>query len=186
MNRFSTWANQLSPHKASIANAALFQLLWFIVVQANDVLAVISTGIYLLLHTAIVINTRQQWLLIIGVGIIGWVLESVIGTLGIIDFHGAYRFPLREYAVQLAPIWMWCLWLGFATTLISSLYWCADRPLLAAALGAIAGPCSYWGGAALSGSSFLLPAMQVLAIEAVLWAFLLPVLLRVAHSVVQR
>lgn len=177
--------NKLSPHKAHIANAVLFQLLWFIVVQANDVLAVTSTALYLLLH-AVIIDSRQQWIFIIGVGIAGWILEGAVGTLGIIDFHGAFHFAAGEYVLHVAPLWMLCLWLGFATTLISSLYWFAERPLLAALLGAIAGPCSYWAGGALSGSSFLLPTMQVLAIEAALWAFLLPLLLRVARVVMRR
>jgi hypothetical protein len=176
---------QLSWRQTYIANAISFQLLWFIAVQANEILAVISTSIFLLMHTRIVIKSRRQWLFIGAIGISGWMLESLISNLGVIDFYGAYRLTIQGQILQLAPIWMLCLWLGFATTLISSLYWCADRPLLAAVLGAIAGPCSYWGGAALSGSSFLLPALQVLAIEACLWALLLPALLRAAHIAMQ-
>ena len=44
----------------------------------------------------------------------------------------------------LAPAWILALWMGFALTFNHSLHYVMRRTWLAIALGAIAGPLSYW------------------------------------------
>lgn len=126
------------------------------------------------------IVTASQWLFIAAIGIGGWLLETLIGTAELIAYHNAKPITVNGFTLQLAPLWMGCLWLGFATTLLQSLSWLASRPAFAALVGSCAGPLSYWAGAALSNSEFLQPTAHVLMLEACVWAALLPLLLRIA------
>jgi hypothetical protein len=79
-----------------------------------------------------------------------------------------------------APWWIAALWLSFATTLNVSLRWLRGRWLVAALLGAIAGPLCYRAGAALGALSLADPR-TALAAQAAAWALLLPALIEVAR-----
>lgn len=161
-------------------DAVAFQLLWLIAVQGDDGLAALALAVHLLIYRALAEPTRAHWLFIATIGSGGWLLETLVGTSGFIAFHGAQPIALHGWTLQLAPLWMGCLWLGFAATLLRSLFVLVDRLFLAALLGGCAGPLSYWAGGVLSNSPFLQPAAQVLVFEACLWALLLPLLLRIA------
>lgn len=93
----------------------------------------------------------------------GLVLEAVAASFG------AYR-----YAGGPLPAWVAALWLLFAATLESSLSWLADRPLTAAALGAVAGPLSFRAGVGLGAASYAGSPAAACAVLAVLWAVALP------------
>ena len=74
---------------------------------------------------------------------IGLVWDSALASLGWI------RFTSGTLVEGAAPPWILGLWALFATTLNRSLAWLHGRYALAAVLGAIAGPLSYWAGARL-------------------------------------
>lgn len=76
---------------------------------------------------------------------------------------------------------MIALWPNFATTLHSSLRWLAGHYIVAALLGAVAGPLSYYAGAQL-GALTLHPTLAVSMIAlAVVWGITLPILLWLAE-----
>jgi hypothetical protein len=68
------------------------------------------------------------------------------------------------------------MWLLFATTLNVSLRWLKHRPLLAAALGAVAGPAAYFAGYKLGGVQIpeFTTTMTALALG---WAVFMPFLM---------
>lgn len=166
-----------------VIDAISFQLLWFIAVQGNDLFAVIAAAAHIGLYQFMGAVTRRQWCFIAAVALIGGLIDTLIGSAAIIAFHGALTIKVHDWTWQLAPLWLWCLWLGFATTLLRSLSLLNHRPLLAALIGSCAGPLSYWAGATLSGSIFMRPLVHVIIFETILWAALLPALLSISRAV---
>jgi Protein of unknown function (DUF2878) len=78
------------------------------------------------------------------------------------------------------PSWLVVLWAVFPMVLRHSASWLSGRPLTAAACGAIAGPLSWHGGAALGGVTLgddPLLSSGLLSLE---WAIVLPVLVLAA------
>ncbi len=177
---------QRLPQRLLIVDALSFQLLWFVAAQGDNAFAAVATVIHILLYQRLHAATKIQWYFIAAVAMFGMLLDTLLGTLNLIAFHSALPLAISEWELQIAPLWMGCLWLGFATTLLRSLYFLADRRVLAALVGACAGPLSYYAGAALSGSTFGKPTHVVLIVEAVVWAALLPSLLYCARAVQSR
>jgi hypothetical protein len=87
--------------------------------------------------------------------------------------------PAAQPWASLAPPWILAMWALFATTLNVTLRWLRGRWLLAALLGAVAGPCSYLAGVRLGAARLVEPglALSALAVE---WALMLPALLALA------
>jgi hypothetical protein len=102
--------------------------------------------------------------------LIGALWDSSLAALGWISYASGTLFP------GTAPNWILALWALFATTLNVSFRWLKGRWLLAAILGAVAGPLSYWAGVRLGALVFAEPVQAVLAL-AIGWAILMPALL---------
>lgn len=159
-----------------LANIALFQIGWFACAlgAANGLAWAGSIAALMIaaLHLGFARRARQEaWLLVIAV-MLGFAWDSLIAAAGLIAFKGALTQAF-------APHWMAALWLLFATTLNVSLRWLRQRPWLAALLGAVGGPLAYHAGAQLGALSF--PDLAAgLAAQAVGWALLMPLLVRLA------
>lgn len=100
---------------------------------------------------------------------LGLVADSLLVLLGVL------AFPAQHDAAWPVPLWMVLLWANFALTLDESLAWAGDRPLLAAALGAVAGPMAYRYGEAVGALELGSPVPSLLAIAA-LWMAAFPLL----------
>lgn len=112
---------------------------------------------------------------LIGIAVsIGTVWDSALAFPGWIDFTSG------TLVRGMAPPWILALWALFATTLNVSLDWLKQRWLVAAVLGAVAGPLSYWGGAKLGAVIFVEPAPAIAAL-AVGWAAMMPALMAIAR-----
>ncbi len=160
-----------------LANIALFQIGWFAcvlgaahgVAWAGSLAAVAIAG----LHLAAAQRARVELRLLLIAIALGFAWDSAVAAAGLIAFSGG---GLLE---QLAPHWMAALWLLFATTLNVSLRWLRGRSGLAAVLGLIGGPLAYYAGAQLGALNFPDPA-AALAAQAIGWAVLMPLLVRLA------
>lgn len=155
-----------------LINSLSFQLLWLLCVQGNNVLALVASAGFFLVHWLWVKPAACQWLFIPVVAVVGWAVDSGLSSLGVIRFHGS--LPLFNHLLMLAPMWLFCLWLGFASTLLFSFHWFRQRLVLASALAFSCVPLSYFIGANFSASQLLLPLPWVLLIEACCWALLFP------------
>ncbi|WP_144140477.1 DUF2878 domain-containing protein [Paraburkholderia sp. BCC1884] len=116
---------------------------------------------------------REARLLVVSVVLgMGW--ESVL------VYSGLLAYQTGTLVEGIAPYWLGALWALFAIQFNVVYVWLRGRPLLAAILGAAAGPLSFRAGAALGAVHFNRPvaAWIVLALG---WAVLLPVLLRLAQ-----
>ncbi len=76
------------------------------------------------------------------------------------------------------------LWVNFGTTLRPSLAWMWRRPALAASLGAVGGPCSYWVGSRIGIISFTEPQWEGLAWVATQYAIAVPAWMLAASVVI--
>ena len=112
--------------------------------------------------------------LIIACGVIGAHFDSVLVALGWVTYTSGY------INTSLAPYWIVTMWMLFATTLNRSMTWLKGRLALAAVMGAIAGPMSYYAGSKLGGIVFEtpLPALVVLSVG---WALIMPVVVMLSE-----
>jgi hypothetical protein len=105
---------------------------------------------------------------------IGLAWDGALLNLGLLAFSPAGPID------SLPPPWMLALWPLFASTLNVSLRWLHARPVVAAVLGGISGPLSYWGGTRLGALQLPEPATG-LALLAAGWAVITPLLLVLAR-----
>lgn len=93
---------------------------------------------------------------------------------------GAYSFPNTVFSAWGYPLWMSALWLGFGTTLVSSLKWLSMRPYAAGGLGFVGGPLAYWAGERLGAVELGVNKMLSLVVIGVFWALITPLLTKVS------
>jgi len=164
-----------------LVNIITFYLAWFacIVGAAHQhsllgpltVLAVLGLHFYFLPGYP----PAQELRLFLTVSVLGFVLDSLQAFVGVFSF--AHTTP----GTWMSPLWMIALWVAFATTLHTSLRWLSGRYGLAAVLGAIGGPLSYYSGAQL-GALTLNPDLTLsFAVMAIVWGFAMPVLVWLAR-----
>lgn len=121
----------------------------------------------------------RLWLL---AGVLGFFLDSGLMSLNAIAFPDVTRIaPDAAISAWLVPPWIVTLWVAVGTMLRTSLSWLRDRPVLAATLGAIGGPFSFWTGARLGATELPLgwASYTLLSFE---YAVVTPLLLRIAHA----
>lgn len=162
---------------SNLTNFVAFQLGWFACVLGGaNGQPWLGAGIGLLIvlmHLKWFAASSNEWILVAAAAVAGILWDSLLASLGIVDYASG------QLAAWAAPVWIVVMWMVFATTLNLSLGWLQGRYLLAAALGAIAGPLAYMAGAALGAASFPDPltAMSLLAVG---WALFTPALLALA------
>jgi hypothetical protein len=159
-----------------IWNFVLFQAAWFAcILGAADQqiwialsVSAICIGIYLWLHA----NATSEYKFLLKAFIYGLVVDTLLLQLGWIQFES----PLPW--IGISPIWMWALWLVFATTLKESMSWLQGKWVLSAVLGAIAGPLCYEAGVRLGAAQWPNSDIQVFGLIylALAWACAMPLL----------
>ena len=105
--------------------------------------------------------------------ILGIFIDSLFTVTGVFQF---------EQRGLLLPLWMWFLWIAFSTTLPLSLRLLGKNGYLAAFTGAFGFPFSYYLGYKLGAIKFGLPLPWVIALIALTWAALLPVMYKWINS----
>ncbi|MFJ7110327.1 DUF2878 domain-containing protein [Pseudomonas sp. NPDC098740] len=156
-----------------LANAALFQLGWFVcVVGGNSLWLLVAVGA-LVIHLLWISSWEQEGRLILSVVLIGTAVDSALRWLGVFEFMD---LP------PLIPLWLMLLWALLATTLRHCLLWSAEPWWRASLLGAVGGPLSYYAGGQLAGVQFPYGHLPTLIGIGLLWALLFPLL----HFMAQR
>jgi hypothetical protein len=159
-------------------NVLAFQLGWLVVVgsaaRGAALLGVGFAALVVLLQLASRTLRQGEWPVLAAALAIGLVFDTLLAATGLVRFADAG--PLAP----MAPAWILALWALFATTLNCSLRWLQQRPWLAAALGAVAGPLSYLAAEQMGACTLQarVPALIALALG---WAAVLPLLLALAR-----
>lgn len=130
---------------------------------------------------AVSAQRRADIQLLLAAAGIGFVIDSAFAQTGLLGYAASVPWP------QLAPIWIVALWMSFALTLNHSLAYLKTHLLLAAALGGIGAPLAYWAaGHAWGALTFPATPWTTLALLALVWALLTPILGRLAQRLCER
>ena len=120
----------------------------------------------------------RLWL---AVGLLGFLLDSGLLRLNVMAFPDVTRIaPEAALSAWLVPPWIVTLWVSVGTMLRTTLAWLRGRPALAAALGFVGGPFSFWSGTRL-GATELPLGWGSLALLGLEYAIVMPLLLRLAY-----
>ncbi|MHA6195813.1 DUF2878 domain-containing protein [Pseudomonas wadenswilerensis] len=126
----------------------------------------------LLVHLWLCRQTVTELWVVLRIGLIGCVLDTLLGVLGVFDF-GAW--PL--------PAWLGLLWLVLASGMRHSLAWLGRPMWLAVVCGLVGGPLAYLAGARLAGVGLPLGTLPTALLLAVIWALWFPLCLRLASPI---
>jgi len=156
-----------------LANFVATQAAWFAAVlgatHGRPDLGIYPALAVVAWHLSTVARPRVEALLVAAVAALGLLAETVVVALGHATFVSGQWHP------ALPPAWLVALWAVFAVTLNVTLRWLHGRPLLAAALGALAGPVAFASGVRLGAARFVDPAAAI-ATLVVEWGVMMPLL----------
>ncbi|MHC4830764.1 MAG: DUF2878 domain-containing protein [Planctomycetota bacterium] len=164
-----------------LVHAGAFQAVWCACVLGAAQGSSLPGSIAALLFVAgTVVASRQRQAelrLVVGVGVLGLILDSLVASSGVI----AFASPAPIWPEHLAPPWIVALWASFATLAPRSLARLQGKPLLAAALGALAGPLTYVSAAKLGAAEIQVPDWQAAVVVAAEYALAMPIVLACAR-----
>lgn len=151
-----------------IGNAVLFQVAWLAIVLLHDISAWLVAFGFLAIHGLwFTKQFRQELVFTSAVMLVGFGIDALW-------FYGGIMQTPHSSGV---PVWLPAMWMAFAITLPHSLSWLAKNIWLAAALGFVVGPASYFAGARLSDVEIAVPLWQWWLMLGFCWSLLLPCLL---------
>lgn len=161
-----------------VANFVLFQLGWIAcVLGAAKGYAWAGTACAVLIvawHLWRAKRTPNELNLVLCVVLMGAVFDTLMMQLGLISYASGVLIA------GVAPHWILALWALFATSLNVSMNWLKGRVALAALLGAVSGPLSYWAAVRLGAATFEQPMAAVISL-ALGWAIIMPLLMVLAR-----
>lgn len=161
----------------TLINGLMFNLSWLVIVaNHSDALAMLVVAVHLCLHFLLFAGGWREALLVLGVSLVGYVIDQWVFLSGILVQTSGLTSP---------PLWLSCLWPVFATTLLHLFAFLINRPLLAIPLGALGGSLSYVAGSRLANVQFVAWPEGPLVL-ALLWALLMPFLVVTAGYVQRR
>ncbi len=160
-----------------LVNIIAFKIGWVssVVGVANN-LPLLGPAVILLaigIHLAAVRRPANELLLIFLTGAIGAGIDSIMISAGWLSY------PSGMLIAGFSPYWIIAMWMLFATTFNVSFGWLKERMFLAAVLGALSGPLSYYFGAKF-GAVTLNDFTNAMIALAVGWGALMPGLLLLA------
>jgi len=126
-------------------------------------------------HLFCVSDRASEITLILIAMAMGYFADSVLTITGMLRFDASARLGWP------APLWMVALWANLAATLNYALGWLKGRYALAAGLGLIAGPLTYWAGARLGALALHEQTGVALAAIGVEWLVATPLLAGLAR-----
>ncbi len=161
-----------------IINVLLFQLAWFagVLGAARDQpwIGVVAAAIVVAWHLARAVRPQRELALIGLALLLGAGFETLLVHSGWLNYDSGIVVP------GAAPVWMVALWANFASTLNVSLRALHGKPLIAALLGVIGAPVSYYAGGTLGALEFVAMGPALAAIAAG-WLVLTPLLFAAAR-----
>lgn len=162
-----------------LINIVAFKLAWVSTIfgGANGLplLGPLAVAIAVAVHLRLAPAPRQEFALIVLTGAIGMAWDSVLVSAGWLTY------TTGTFVAGLAPYWILGMWMLFATTLNVGFRWLRSRLALAAAMGAVFGPLSYYAGASAGAVVLAEPVPALIALSAA-WALLMPGLIVMARQ----
>ena len=100
----------------------------------------------------------------------------VLGCLA--EFATVYFGVIRYEGSALIPLWLILLWVGFSGMALVVFDYLHRRYLIAAILGAIFGPVTYFAGERLGAAELLVPFFTAIVVYSAFWAVMMVVIAR--------
>ncbi len=162
-----------------LTNFLAFQVAWLssVIGGGSSIpwIGPVVVSVALLVHFRAARKPLEEILLVLICAVIGTCFDSILVASGLV----AYKTGM--FSSYIAPYWIIAMWMLFATTLNVSFRWLRGKVLLGALIGFIGGPASYLAGQAL-GSIVFVDQVGALALLAVGWAVMMPLLMRLAEN----
>lgn len=152
------------------ANVIAFQAVWWACALYGNAGAWASL-VWLAGHLAWHHRRGNELLVVLVCSVIGWLVDSTLMHTGWLRFNDA------SWGL---PFWLCVIWACFGATLNHSMQPLQQRIWLAALLGGVGGPMSYYAGTALGRLSFADTTTTLIVLSGV-WAVMLPALLCLAR-----
>lgn len=130
---------------------------------------------FFLFQRGVLGSPRGEWKLAASIAALGFCVDSLYVLTGLVAFDAPWP------SAFLAPIWIVAMWANYALTLNHSMRWFQDHLIIAASVGAVAGPGAYLAGRALGAVEFLVPNSVMLPVLAVVWGLAVPLTLWLAR-----
>jgi hypothetical protein len=163
-----------------VTNLLSFGIGWFacVVGAANGTpsYGVAVAAMLLALNILVAEDALHEARVVVMVGALGFVIDTILALAGIFIFD-----PRTSNHSWLCPIWLVAIWMMFGSTLTASLAWLAARTAVAAIMGAIVGPLSYFTAARMGALAIPAPVAPRLATIALIWAVVFPGFLKFAN-----
>lgn len=152
-----------------IVNGILFKLNWIACVVGGAIWG--AFGIAALLGFSVYAGSwRRDLPLVLGLGIVGALLDTLWIMLGVLD-----------YGTVVAPLWIIMLWIGLALTLNHAMSFFASRPVVGAVLSGGAAPVTYLSGQSLG--AVVVPDVYLLGVIALTWGLLFYAVFKYLQSI---
>ncbi len=163
-----------------LANAVGYQAVWLVSIagaaRGATTAGLAGACIFVVLTLAFGGKQRADLRLIPFVLVIGVLVDSAWIALGWLHYSAPWP------SAQFSPAWIIGIWLAFALTLNHSLAFLQGRYALATIVGAGGGPLAYWAASrGLGAVHFDAPARTVLIGLGIMWAAMVPVMVRIAE-----
>lgn len=151
----------ISEKKYLLLNAALFQGVWFTCILGSEVYAIIATVAFLAIHY-ILAPKSFEFDLILGVAVCGFLMDYIFTLTGFLELKSTWDFP----------IFLLCIWFGFAATLKYSASAFFKTPSISAIVGLLA-PFSYFAAQKMEKVVYSEPLYSSIILHSVLWCVLM-------------
>lgn len=118
-------------------------------------------------------NAQSAWQearLLLVVGLAGGMLDQLMLSLELL------RYPAANWPEHWLPVWMWMLWMLFASTLNVSLRWLRGYTFAGILLGLLGGPLAYYGASRFGAVQLLNGPVTLMSIGLV-WAVSMPAMI---------
>ena len=173
----------MSPFATKLINVLLYQAGWFCCVLGAawdyPVTGALSALALAAVHLLLACSRKDEAVLMLCACLLGVGVDSLQQGLGVFTFRSHPGWPLW------LPLWVFVIWLQFATLFRYALYWLSGRYLLASLLGMVGGPLAYWGGSRLGAAVLGKGPVWSLLSLALAWALVTPGLLWLSDQMAQ-
>lgn len=155
-----------------------FQLVWFFSIKTASDWSIVALLLFYISHIAILYKLYKTRFSIVNESLLvalciafGVFFEAIKSVLGIWQGFSGFSF---------APIWLLSIWGALGCCMHIGFAFLQNRLLIAALLGSVFAPLSYFGGAALSPEYALSSTLYSVLVVSCLWLFIMPLLAFVA------
>ena len=157
----------------TIINIIGFYIGWWTCVlgTANDIpyLGPAVMILFLIVHYYLFVSDIQEIYLVLIIGIIGTITDSLLFLSGSFIYAGAY-----SNEILIAPMWITAMWAGFAATVNHSMSWLKDKWLLMVISGVVFGPAAFFTGEKFGTIEFHLSALFSGLVIAIVYGISMP------------